>query len=109
MSGRSSQKKGRTAELELAKVLQGYGYPVQVGEPVSYGTVPDLSGLPSVHIECKRCEQLRLSDWMQQATRDADHFHDGAPVIFHRKNREGWLCTLRLDDFMKLYGGNCNE
>lgn len=72
MSGRSSQKKGRTAELELAKVLQGYGYPVQVGEPVSYGAVPDLSGLPSIHIECKRCEQLRLSDWMQQATRDAD-------------------------------------
>lgn len=105
MSGRSSQRKGRGAELELAKVLQGYGYPVQVGEPVSYGAVPDLSGLPSVHIECKRCQQLRLSEWMQQATRDADRFHDGAPVIFHRKNREGWLCTLRLDDFMKFYGG----
>lgn len=29
MSGRSSQRKGRAGELELARLLQGYGYDVQ--------------------------------------------------------------------------------
>ena len=106
---RSQQRKGRAGEIELSELLKGYGYNVRPGEPLNYGQEPDLIGLPGVHVECKRCEQLRLSDWMQQATRDADRFHDGAPVIFHRKNREGWLCTLRLDDFMRIYGGNYNE
>lgn len=54
--GRASQRKGRAGELELARILQGYGYDVQPGRAQSYGEVPDLSGLPGVHIECKRNE-----------------------------------------------------
>ena len=101
---RSSQRKGREAELELVKVLHGFGFEsVQAGEPVSYGSTPDLVGLPGIHIECKRCEQLRLSEWMKQAQRDSERFQDGVPVIFHRRNREPWLVTMNLDDFMKIY------
>lgn len=101
---RSSQRKGRSGELELVKVLHGYGFEsVQAGEPVSYGSTPDLVGLPGVHIECKRAEQLRLSEWMKQAQRDSERFQDGVPVIFHRRNREPWLVTMNLDDFMKFY------
>ena len=101
---RSSQRKGREAELELVKVLHGFGFEsVQAGEPVSYGSTPDLVGLPGVHIECKRAEQLRLSEWMKQAQRDSERFQDGVPVIFHRRNREPWLVTMNLDDFMKFY------
>ena len=58
--GRASQRKGRAGELELARILQGYGYDVQPGRVQSYGEVPDLSGLPSVHIECKRNERLNV-------------------------------------------------
>ena len=90
--------------MELAKLLRGYGFEdVHAGEPVSYGSTPDLVGLPGVHIECKRAEQLRLSEWMKQAQRDSERFHDGAPAIFHRRNREPWLVTMNLDDFMKIY------
>ncbi len=103
--GRASQRKGKNGELELAELLRSYGYNVQRGGSMTFGSVPDISGLPRVHIEVKRCEQLRLSDWMQQAARDAERFHDGLPAVFHRRNREQWLVTLRLDDFMKLYGG----
>ena len=85
MSGKSSQAKGRRGEIELAHLLQRYGYPVEVGRAQSYGEVPDLSGLPGVHIECKGCEQARLSEWMQQATWDSEKFHDGAPTLFHRR------------------------
>ncbi len=104
--GHRSQRKGRAGELELVSVLKGYGYEnVQPGEAVSYGVVPDIVGLPGVHIECKRCEQLRITDWMEQAERDAQRFHDGLPVIFHRRNRQPWLVTMKLSDFMTFYGG----
>ena len=102
--GHRSQRKGRAGELELVSVLKGYGYEnVQPGEAVSYGVVPDIVGLPGVHIECKRCEALRIADWMKQAERDAQRFHDGLPVIFHRRNRQPWLVTMRLDSFMEIY------
>ena len=41
----------------MCRLLQGYGYPVQPGEAVSYGSTPDLTGLDGVHIECKRGER----------------------------------------------------
>lgn len=101
--GRKSQKKGRGGELELARLLQGYGYDVQPGKAVSFGSTPDLTGLPGIHIECKRAEQLRPYDWMAQAERDAVRFGDGLPTVFFRRNRQPWLVTMRLDDWIRLY------
>lgn len=103
MSGRTSQRKGRAGELELAKILQTHGYDVQPGQAVSYGATPDLTGLPHIHVECKRNERLNIHAAMAQAERDADHFRDGLPVVFHRRNRSGWLTTMRLDDWLTLY------
>ena len=102
--GAKSQRKGRAAERELARVLQGYGYDVRPGNPLNYGREPDLSGLCNIHIECKRAEALRLSEWMQQARRDAGRFGDGLPVVFHRRNREDWRVTMELKDWLKIYG-----
>lgn len=104
--GKASQRKGRTGELELARILQNHGYDVQPGRARSYGEVPDLSGLHGIHVEAKRCEQLRLSEWMAQAERDAVRFGDGLPTVFHRRSREPWLVTMRLDDWLELYGNN---
>lgn len=102
MGGKSSQHKGRAAELELSRVLQEYGYPVEPGRARSYGKVPDLSGLPGIHIECKRAEALRLSEWMEQARQDAQRF-GGLPAVFHRRNRESWRVTMDLSDWIELY------
>ena len=63
---KSSQRKGRGGELELASILQENGYEVRPGIPVSYGTEPDLVGLHGIHMEVKRCEQLRLHEWMEE-------------------------------------------
>ncbi len=101
--GAKSQRKGRAAELELSRILQAHGYNVEPGRALSYGEVPDLSGLPSVHIECKRAEALRLGEWMEQAERDAQRFGDGAPAVFHRRSRSPWLVTMRLSDWLELY------
>lgn len=40
---------------------------------------------------------------MDQAVRDAEKFHDGAPTVFHRRNREGWLVTMQLSDWLALF------
>lgn len=101
--GAKSQRKGRSGELELARLLQGYGYDVQPGMAVSYGATPDLVGLPNIHIECKRNERLNVPEAMAQAVRDAERFQDGAPAVFHRRNRSGWLVTQRLEDWMEMY------
>lgn len=103
MSGRSSARKGANGERELAVLLRQHGYDIQRGGSLSFGETPDLSGLPGVHIECKRCEQLRLSEWMAQAEQDAQRFQDGAPAVFFRRSREGWRVVMNLPDWMELY------
>ena len=104
--GKPSQRKGRAGELELARILKSHGYDVQPGRAQSYGEVPDLTGLHGIHVETKRCEQLRLSEWMAQAERDAVRFGDGLPAVFHRRSREPWLVTMFLSDWLELYGND---
>lgn len=115
--GAKSQAKGRRGELELSRVLQGHGYDVRPGDPLNYGTEPDLVGLPMVHVEVKRRENVNLSAALDQAAADAEKFRDGLPAVFHRKNRESWRVTMLLSDWLQLYqkaqgcqcGGHCNE
>lgn len=102
-AGKSSQRKGADGERELATRLREYGYEITRGGSLSFGEVPDLVGLPGVHIECKRVERLNVPEAMRQAERDSERFQDGIPALFHRRNRRPWLVTLRLEDFMKLY------
>lgn len=101
--GRSQQRKGAAGEAELARILKEYGYKVIRGGSLSFGEVPDLVGLPGIHIEVKRVERLNIWEAMSQAIRDAERFRDGMPVVFHRRNRQPWLVTMSLIDFMKLY------
>ena len=100
---KSSQRKGRAGEMELAKILRAHGYDVSPGIPVSFGQTPDLVGLPGVHIEVKRVERLNVGEAIEQAARDAGFFRDGAPAVFHRRNRSPWLVTMRLEDWLRLY------
>ena len=104
--GRSSQRKGAEGERELAAILRGYGYDIERGGSLSFGDVPDLVGVPGLQIECKRVERLNVPEAMQQAIRDSERFHDGLPALFHRRNRQPWLVTLRLEDFMRLFKGS---
>ena len=103
LTGRTSQRKGRAGELELARLLQEYGYNVEPGRAVSYGSTPDIVGLPGVHIECKRAEQLRPYSWLELAERDAVRFGDGLPAVFFRRSRSPWLVVMKLGDWLELY------
>ena len=99
----SQQRKGADGEKELTSILRRAGYPVSWGGNKTYGAVPDVSGLPGIHIECKRVEALNVTRAMEQAERDADRFLDGAPAVFHRRNQKPWLVTMLLEDWLRLY------
>ena len=104
--GKAQQRKGANGERELAQIMAGYGYDLQRGGSLSFGTVPDLVGLPGIHIEVKRVERLNVPDAMSQSIRDSEWFHDGVPTVFHRRSRSPWLVTMRLEDWMELYSKN---
>ena len=99
----SSQRKGADGERELAALLRGYGYDVRRGGVLSFGRVPDLVGLPGIHIEVKRVEKLNLQEAVRQSRQDADYFNDGLPAVFHRRNRGEWLVTMPLADWISIY------
>lgn len=100
--GKSQREKGKRGELELAHMLQRYGYECRRGQQYSGANGDaDVVGLPGIHIECKRVEKLNLEKAVEQSFNDA--LPDELPAVFHRKNREDWMVTMRLDDWMKLY------
>ena len=99
----NSRSKGAKGERELAKILREYGYPCRRGQQYSGANGDaDVVGLPNIHIEVKRRERLDIYSAIAQAVRDAKN--DEKPAVFHRKNECEWLVTMRLEDWMKLYG-----
>lgn len=104
----NSRQKGAGGERELSRILREYGYNCRRGQQYCGANGDaDVIGLPGVHIECKRVERLNLSEAMKQAVRDAGA--EGGPAVFHRKNREEWLVTMRLDDWIKMYAESRRE
>lgn len=99
----NSCKKGAAGERELAALLRDEGYSIERGGTQSYGALPDLMGLPGIHIECKRVEKLNVPEAMQQSMRDAERFGDGKPTLFHRRSRSPWLVTMLFTDWIQLY------
>lgn len=100
----NSRNKGAAGERELANILKGHGFEARRGQQYSGANGDaDVVGLPGMHIECKRVEKLNLYSAMKQSH---DNARDGEiPAVFHRRNREKWLVTMSLDDFMKIYKG----
>lgn len=100
---KNSRRKGADAERQLSKVLKEYGFDCRRGQQFCGNNGDaDVVGLPFIHIECKRVEQLNIDKALQQAI--SDHKAGTIPAVFHRKNRTGWKVTLSLDDFMSIYG-----
>lgn len=102
--GKSSQRKGRAGELELVKVLLDFGITAEPGRAMAFGKTPDITGIEGIHAEVKRVEKLNVPEAMKQAVEDSEKFKDGKPCLFHRRNRSPWLVTMRLEDWVEMYG-----
>lgn len=104
----NSRNKGAAGERELSRILREYGYNTRRGQQYSGANGDaDVVGLPGIHIECKRVERLNISDAMMQSIGDARPGE--MPTVFHRKNREEWMVTMLLKDWLKLYGNQRQE
>lgn len=94
----NSRNKGAAGERELAKKLRQLGYAnARRGQQFSGSPdSPDIAdAIKGVHIECKRVEKLNIDNAMVQSIGDSG---GNIPCVMHRKNRQEWLVTLRLDD-----------
>lgn len=54
-------------------------------------------GRPFKPVSC--VEHLRLHEAVAQAVNDADQ---KTPVVVSKRNRDGWLVTMRAEDWFKL-------
>lgn len=93
-----------SGERELANLLKNeYGFDCRRGQQFcGKNGDADVVGLPFIHIECKRVEQLNVDNALDQAKGDCKNGR--LPAVFHRKNRKPWKVTMDLKDFMIIYG-----
>lgn len=100
----NSRQKGAAGERELSRKLEEvFGIKCRRSQQFCGANGDsDVVGIPGVHIECKRVEKLNIHEAVKQAVSDSSKT-GGVPVVCHRKNREEWLLTVRLDDAMKLF------
>ena len=105
----NSKQKLKRGELELANYLKSKGYTARRTQQFSGnkdGTSDVLcEELKDFHIEVKRVEKLNINTAMEQSIRDAE-MENTIPLVVHRKNRDYWKVTLRLDDFLSLLEKN---
>ena len=96
--GRAAKRKGRVGETELVHKLNELGFSTR--RTAQYngkenGSLADLVGIDGVHIEAKRVERLNIDTAMEQAIRDSNEGE--VPMVFHRRNRKGWLVTMPIE------------
>ena len=101
----NSRAKGARTELELAKKLQElFGWKARRTQQYT-GTAGDsdvlVLELPQVFVESKAVEKLNVHQAMARAVEDAAAAGK-LPVLCHKKNRTGWLVTLRIEDLTLL-------
>ena len=98
----NSRRKGKDGELEAAKILKSHGYDCHRSVQFNgWQGEADVVGLPGIHIEVKRVENLNVEKALQQAERDTKN--GDKPIVLHRRNRESWKVTMRFDDWIELY------
>lgn len=101
----NSKQKGSRGERELVKFLKGVGFSAMRTQQYC-GASEDsadvrVEELPRFHFEVKRTERLQIYEAVKQAEGDAV-FSSKIPVVVHKKNREGWLAVMRIEDFLPL-------
>lgn len=103
--GRGARIKGATFERQLAKYFtentlleakRGIGQTRNGGAEIS-----DVD-MPIIHIEAKRHKRCNIKAALKQAIEDAN-VNGKIPVAITKDDRAEILCTMRLDDWIKLF------
>lgn len=99
----NSRQKGARGERLFAQMLRDHGYEAERGCQHAGGKdSPDVKcNMPRVHWEIKFVEKLNLHSAMGQSIRDAGE--NEMPLVAHKRSREGWLVTMRFDEWIEMY------
>lgn len=99
----NSRQKGKRGELDLCQALREImGWTVR--RSVQFcGRSGDADLLveehPDLFVECKLVQSLNITETVKRAVEDAG---TALPAVFHRRDREEWLVTIRLADLPRF-------
>jgi hypothetical protein len=99
----NGKQKGKRGELELCRVLKElFGWDARRSVQFN-GNAGDADLIvpeaPGLFVECKRVQALNLGKAMKLAIQQAG---PKLPAIFHRRNNEEWMVTVRCSDLKGL-------
>lgn len=99
MAGKTSRRKGKAGEREVAKILRPLWPDVKRGWQSRSGEdAPDVDGSP-YWVEVKRTERENIRSAYNQGMEATD----GRPVlVFSRRSRTPWLVTMDVETFKAL-------
>lgn len=115
MGGRSSRRKGKGGELEVAAIFQAHGFDAR-RTPNSGGLAwrGDVQGIPGYVVEVKRCETLAIPAWLRQAYAAAGG--GDVPLVAFRRSGIGgtgaasplsrWHALIPLEELARLIAGD---
>ena len=98
----NSKRKGKVGELEACAALREHlGVTAHRAQQYcgSAGDADLQTSLAGVHFECKRTENLRLYEAVEQAESESG---GKVPVVLHRRNKKPWLAIVPLDRLAEL-------
>jgi hypothetical protein len=100
--GIHSKTKGKCGEREAAAELMEWWKLNGVRRSVQYsggdGTA-DLAGTGRLHVEVKRRRSIKtVTDWLEQAERDASATGNIPVVVFRQDGAGEWVAMMRLKD-----------
>jgi hypothetical protein len=112
----NSRSKGKRGELEWSKWMnREWGFNSCRGQQRSGNEEQDvLDHIDGTICEVKRCEQVRLTQWMEKLIKDKTEQEKKQgvkllPWIAHRRNKEEWLVTVRARDLVSIARKLCEQ
>lgn len=96
---KKSRDKGLVGEREVKAAFQLAGFDARGTEGQGDHLVVCAAGV-TLHVEVKRAEALRMSDWSKQAEGEAPQ--GTLPLLIYRRSREPWRVSIKLDDLLAL-------
>lgn len=102
----NSKSKGKRGELYVVNKFKEKGYKCNRTAQFkgNTGRADDIEGIDYIHAEVKFVERLNISEAMAQAIRDnLESDRKAFPTVFHKKNNEKLMVTMRFEDWIELY------
>jgi Holliday junction resolvase len=104
MSGTKSREKGKRGERQGAKALSEIlGAELRRGVQYHGGpNSPDIVGVDGLHVECKY-DEVTIGKKLYSALSQADNdCSENIPFVLSRRNREGWVVAIRLENLVEF-------